>query len=79
MNKLLFVCVLLLACACVLQAVEYIDVIYLTDGSIIKGTIIEQVPGEQVKIQTRDGSILVHSWDEIEKFAREVVTPSDED
>jgi hypothetical protein len=79
MKKLLFICVLLLVGVCVLQAVEYIDVLYLTDGSIIKGTIIEQVPGEQVKIQTRDGSILVHSWDKIEKFAREVVTPSDED
>jgi hypothetical protein len=73
MKKILLIGFLLLSIICVSQAAEYIDVLYLTDGSIIKGTIIEQVPGEEIKIKTKDGTVLVRSWNEIEKFAREKI------
>jgi hypothetical protein len=47
------------------------DVVYLKDGSVIKGTIIEQVPNATIKIQTKDGSIFVIKYDEIEKIVKE--------
>jgi len=48
-----------------------VDVVYLKNGSIIRGTIIEQDPATQVKIQTRDGSVFVYKVSEIEKITRE--------
>ena len=50
---------------------DYIDVVYLKNGSIIKGIIIEQVPGKTVKIKTNDGSEFVYNIQEVEKFTRE--------
>ena len=44
--------------------------IYLKDGSIIKGVIIEQVPGKSLKIQRADGSILVYDMSEVEKVEK---------
>lgn len=47
------------------------DVIYLQNGSIIRGTIVEQIPGKSLKIETRDGNIFVYQMDEISKMTRE--------
>jgi hypothetical protein len=47
------------------------DVIYLKNGSIIKGEIVEQVPGKQIKIRTADGNIMAYNLDEIEKITKE--------
>jgi len=51
---------------------DYIDVIFLKNGSIIKGIIIEQVPGATLRIQTNDGSQYVYQVSEIEKYGREL-------
>ncbi|MGB0886221.1 MAG: hypothetical protein ACPGR5_07330 [Chitinophagales bacterium] len=50
---------------------DFIDVLYLKNGSKIKGIIVEQVPGKTVKIQTKDGSQYVYKVTEVEKFTRE--------
>jgi hypothetical protein len=50
------------------------DVVYLKNGSIIHGTIIEQVPGKTLKIKTHDGNIFVYSLDEVEKMTKETST-----
>lgn len=47
------------------------DVVYLKNGSIIRGLIIEQVPNKSIKVQTRDESIFVYQMDEIEKLGKE--------
>ena len=47
------------------------DVIELKDGSVIHGWIVEQKPGEYVKIELLGGSILVYQQEEIEKISRE--------
>ena len=49
------------------------DVVYLKNGSIIHGTIIEQIPNESIKIKTKDGNIFVYKIDEIEKMTREEI------
>jgi len=51
---------------------DYIDVVFLKNGSIIKGIIIEQVPGQTLRIQTNDGSQFVYQISEIEKYGREL-------
>jgi hypothetical protein len=51
------------------QAME--DVVYLKNGSIIRGTIIEQTPGKSLKIQTKDGNIFVYGFDDITKITKE--------
>lgn len=45
------------------------DVIYLKNGSVIRGTLIEQVP--EVKIKTNDGSVWVFESDKIENITSE--------
>ena len=47
------------------------DVVYLKNGSIIKGIIIEQTPGKSIKIQTKDGSVFVYEISEIDKMVKE--------
>ncbi len=47
------------------------DLVYLKNGSVVKGIIIEQIPNETLKIETGDGSIFVYKMDEIEKIAKE--------
>jgi TM2 domain-containing membrane protein YozV len=49
------------------------DVVYLKDGSIIHGTIIEQVPNVSIKIQTRDQNIFVYSIENILKITKEPI------
>jgi len=48
-----------------------VDVVYLKNGSIIRGTLLESDSVTQVKIQMRDGSIFVFKVDEVLKITRE--------
>lgn len=47
------------------------EVVYLKNGSVIRGTIIEQVPNQSLKIQTKDGNIFVYNMSEVEKITKE--------
>jgi hypothetical protein len=49
----------------------YQDVVYLKNGSKIKGLIIEQIPSVSLKIETTDGSVFVFKMEEIEKMTKE--------
>lgn len=51
----------------------YRDVVYLKDGSIIKGVIIEQIPGKSIRLKTADGNELNYEVSQIEKFGREEI------
>ncbi len=55
---------------------EYEEVVYLKNGSVIKGTIIEQVPDVSIKIQTKDGNVFVYKMEEIERITKEPVQSS---
>ena len=54
-------------------AQQLVEVVYLKNGSIIRGTIVEQTIGESIKIQTADGSLFVYPVDEVIKIAKEPV------
>ncbi|MDP5171877.1 MAG: hypothetical protein NWR72_16630 [Bacteroidia bacterium] len=47
------------------------DVVYLKNGSMIRGTITEQVPGESVTIQTFDGTVFHFPTTAIDRVALE--------
>ena len=49
------------------------DVVYLKNGSIIRGDIIEQIPNQSLKIETYDRSVFVYKFEEIEKITKEEV------
>ncbi|HVZ80721.1 MAG TPA: hypothetical protein VHE12_07980 [bacterium] len=44
------------------------DVVYLKDGSVIHGTITEEVPGKKIKIETNDGNVFVYKMKQIDKI-----------
>jgi hypothetical protein len=57
---------------------EYEDVIYLKDGSVIRGLIVEEVPGETYKIEIAGGNILVFQAAEIDYVSRELKVAGEE-
>jgi hypothetical protein len=50
------------------------EVVYLKNGSIIKGIVIEQIPGVSLKIQTYDGSIFAYPMADVERITKEEIT-----
>ena len=56
----------------ILFAQQTRSVIYLKNGSVVKGNIIEQVPNQSVKVKTKDGSIFVYKTEEISTISQEV-------
>lgn len=55
---------------------NFIDVVELHNGSIIRGIITEQTPGENLKIQTADGSLFVYPMSDVKKITKEQSTVS---
>ena len=52
-------------------AEEYQETLYLKNGSVIKGVVIEQIPGVSLKMQTNDGSIFAYKMEDVEKITKE--------
>jgi hypothetical protein len=73
MKKTLCVLALLLGGFCVALSAQnkMQDVVYLKNGSMIRGMIVEQVPNESLKIRTKDGSLFVYTIDEISRITKE--------
>lgn len=67
-----FVLLLLFLGVTVVRGQEHMqDVVYLKNGSIIRGNIIEILPEKTVKIQTADSSLFVYSMVEVDKITKE--------
>ena len=47
------------------------DVVYLKNGSIIKGSIKEIIPIESLKIENYDGSLFIFNMSEVERILKE--------
>lgn len=47
------------------------EVVYLKNGSVVRGVVVEQIPGQSLKIQTSDGSIFAYQMDEVIKITKE--------
>lgn len=50
-----------------------IDVVYLKNGSVVRGLLMEYTKGKEVKIKTVDGSVFVFTAAEVERVAKEFV------
>ncbi|MBO8152298.1 MAG: outer membrane beta-barrel protein [Candidatus Marinimicrobia bacterium] len=70
----LIVC--LLFCQVFLFGTDYLDVIYLKNGDVAKGMIVENVPNDYVKLEIPGGTILTFKYSEIERFAKEKIETS---
>lgn len=76
MKKFIQVCCLVVISFCstaVFAQSQFQDVIYLKNGSVVKGMITEFVPAKSYTIQTADGSIFVFMVEEITKIAKELL------
>ena len=71
MKKLLLT-MLLLVGSFYSYAQNWQEVVYLKNGSVIRGLVIEQQPGASLKIQTADGSLFVFQMSEVEKITKEL-------
>lgn len=67
MRKLFVILAIVMASASVMAK----DVLYLKNGSVIKGEILEFNMGGNVKIQTSDGSLFVYETDQVDKLEKE--------
>ncbi|WP_320053207.1 outer membrane beta-barrel protein [uncultured Acetobacteroides sp.] len=72
MRKLAVTFAFMLCCLFTFAQESYQDVVYLKNGSVIRGMIIEQVPNKSLKIQTADRSVFVYQIDEVEKMTKEL-------
>ena len=72
-KKYLFLFILCSICILSFGQKYYQDVVYLKDGSIIKGIIIEQVPYKYIKIETADKSVFVFQMYKIKKIDKEII------
>lgn len=50
---------------------EYEGVVYLKNGEIRRGIIIEESPYKQIKIKTKDGNVFLYGYDDVERTTRE--------
>ncbi len=50
------------------------NVVYLKNGSIIKGYVVELIPGKSIKIETSDGSVFVYEMSEVKNVASEEIS-----
>ena len=78
LRLILVVCLIAFVATEPLFAQQMEDVVHLKNGNVIRGTIIEQIPGESLKIQTQGGSVFVYTMDEIAELAREPVIETED-
>lgn len=71
MKKFLLIVCAVLGTVLYASAQQLEDVLYLKNGSVVRGIIMEQQPGKSIKIQTYGGSSFVYQVSEIEKITKE--------
>lgn len=65
--------------ATTIGAREIKHVIYLNNGDVVKGRIIEQVPEKSIKVRMTDGRVIEYSMSEVSKITQEAKTKVPED
>jgi hypothetical protein len=71
MKTLLLISIFIVSFFSTVYSQQMEDVVYLKNGSIIRGIIIEQVPNVSLKIKTKDGSVFAYKIEEVEKMTKE--------
>ena len=78
LRSIVVMCLTAFVATAPLLAQQTEDVVYLKNGEIVWGTIIERIIGESLKIQTADGSVFAYAMDEISKIVQEPVMGTEE-
>lgn len=73
MKRIILSLIILIVSGLFAVAQQWTEVVYLKDGSVIRGTIIEQIPDASLKIQTADGSVFVYEMDKVQKITKEEI------
>ena len=73
MKKCVLLFSMILSCSLIFAQGKFEEVVYLKNGSIIHGMIVEFVPNTSIKIKSGD-NLFAYKFDEIEKITREVST-----
>jgi len=68
MKKLLFILIISMFSVAAIAHTSVTDVIYLKNGTVVRGTIIGQIPNQSVKLFTSNSTIAEFKMDEIEKI-----------
>jgi opacity protein-like surface antigen len=78
MKKALALLILLVLVVASVSAQETVDVVYLTDGQVITGKIIEheKYPENRIKIQTEDGTVYIVKMADVEKIVEQTAEGS---
>ncbi|MDO4461473.1 MAG: hypothetical protein Q4C30_03080 [Bacteroidia bacterium] len=78
MKKLLLVIgLVIVSISAIGQKVQ--DVVYLKNGSIVRGDVLELTPGETIKIETSDRSVFVYDANDVVRVVKEKVDYEDYD
>lgn len=70
MRRILIILAVALSCG-VVNAQEYRDVVFLKNGSVIKGFYKELYPSDSLRMETIDGGVLVCAFSDIKRIAKE--------
>ena len=68
MKKALLTLTLMLVASVTTFAQTTKDVVYLKDGNVIRGQLVEIIPNKQVKIKTADGSLFVYNTNDVARI-----------
>ena len=68
---------LLMWAATSVAASQLEDVVYLKDGTVVRGTIIDRNPGQLLRIRTADNRVSTYSAQQIYKVARQPIASSE--
>jgi hypothetical protein len=52
-----------------------VDVVYLKNGTVVKGIMVEDRPNVQVQIRIANGDVQLYPYSDIEKVTKETATP----
>ncbi len=75
-THLIIIALLLFGNVCLAQE-NWQDAIFLKNGSVVRGTIVEQVPNKSIKIQLSNGETYQFEMDKIEKMSKERVNSTE--
>ena len=67
----LVVCVTAVVVTSPVSAQELEDVVHLKNDGVVRETIIEQVEGESLRIETAGGNVFAYTMEEIAEITRE--------
>ena len=70
-----YLLILVFAAMTSLACGQNVNEVHLKNGSIIKGTILEMDPANNVKIQTSDGSIFIYAMSEVDAIKQSASGP----